>query len=314
MSNEVKAVSFRLAEEDVQKFREFAEEQGLNQAEMFQGLMNNFEMARAKGALPDRAKEIETFQDTVNTLIGMFTNSLAVNQTSEERIRETFGNELNSKDKTITDLQEREGVLKAQLEIAHKELDKCTEQLHRALISCEKQNKDITQKDEAIANYQSQISMLNETVSECRRFKDGYKAIESENAALSKKLTAATNENSTLLSQNKNLEDMKNFYILQIDSLRDEVKAEKEQARGYEVELGKMRLSHAEEISTLKAEIEVKYKAEFEEKLEFEKAKFALELTRATHREQVLQEKCQALETKVKTSNNKSAKDPKAAK
>ncbi|MGL4914308.1 MAG: hypothetical protein ACRC3Y_17955, partial [Romboutsia sp.] len=77
MSNEIKAVSFRLVEEDIQKFREIAEQQGLNQAEMFQGLMNNFEMAKAKGQITDRAKEIEVFQDTVNNLMGMFINSLA---------------------------------------------------------------------------------------------------------------------------------------------------------------------------------------------------------------------------------------------
>ncbi|EOR19969.1 hypothetical protein A500_19194 [Clostridium sartagoforme AAU1] len=49
MSNEIKAVSFRWGEEDLQKFREFADEQGLNQTEIFQSLMNSFEMTKAKG-------------------------------------------------------------------------------------------------------------------------------------------------------------------------------------------------------------------------------------------------------------------------
>lgn len=77
MSNEIKALSFRLADDDTQKFREFADEQGLNQAEMFQSLMNSFEMAKAKGMITDRAKEIEVFQDTVNTLMNMFINSIS---------------------------------------------------------------------------------------------------------------------------------------------------------------------------------------------------------------------------------------------
>lgn len=36
----------------------------------------------------------------------MFINSLVINQTSEERISETLSLELNTKDKTIVDLQE----------------------------------------------------------------------------------------------------------------------------------------------------------------------------------------------------------------
>ncbi|MGL5087338.1 MAG: hypothetical protein ACRC68_16755, partial [Clostridium sp.] len=113
MSNEIKAVSFRLVEEDIQKFREIADQQGLNQAEMFQGLMNSFEMAKAKGQITDRAKEIEIFQDTVNNLMGMFINSLAINQSSEERIREVLSLELNTKDKTIADLQEYKEKMKS---------------------------------------------------------------------------------------------------------------------------------------------------------------------------------------------------------
>ena len=41
MGNELKASSFRLKEDDIEKFRGFAEENGLNQAEMFNSLINN---------------------------------------------------------------------------------------------------------------------------------------------------------------------------------------------------------------------------------------------------------------------------------
>ncbi|MGL6119396.1 MAG: hypothetical protein ACRC0V_02720, partial [Fusobacteriaceae bacterium] len=147
MSNEIKAVSFRLIEEDIQKFREVAEQQGLNQAEMFQSLMNSFEMAKAKGQITDRAKEIEVFQDTVNNLVSMFINSLAINQTSEERIRETLSLELNTKDKTIADLQEyKEKMKSAAKENDEKvvELDKMVKELTASL---EKTTKELDQKN-----------------------------------------------------------------------------------------------------------------------------------------------------------------------
>ena len=77
----------------------------LTQAETFQAIINSFEMAKAKNLITDRAKEIEVFQSTVNNLTSMFISSLAINQTSEERIRESLSAELNTKDKLISNLQ-----------------------------------------------------------------------------------------------------------------------------------------------------------------------------------------------------------------
>ena len=69
---EIKATSFRVSEEDIAKFKEFAEEQGYNQAEAFKSIMQTVEMAKAKNMIKDRAKEIEVFQDTINNLMSMF--------------------------------------------------------------------------------------------------------------------------------------------------------------------------------------------------------------------------------------------------
>ena len=113
---EIKATSFRVSEEDIAKFKEFAEENGYNQAEAFNNMIQTLEMAKAKGMLKDRAKEIETFQNTINKQMEMFLNSLNVNQTSEERIREELSKELQIKDNTITNLYEQLQEVKAKNE------------------------------------------------------------------------------------------------------------------------------------------------------------------------------------------------------
>ena len=110
---EIKATSFRVSEEDIAKFKEFAEENGYNQAEAFKSIIQTMEMAKAKGMIKDRAKEIEVFQNTINNLMSMFLNSLNVNQTSEERIREELSQELQTKDNTIGNLYEQLQDLKA---------------------------------------------------------------------------------------------------------------------------------------------------------------------------------------------------------
>lgn len=303
MSNEVKGVSFRLAEEDIQKFREFAEEQGLNQAEMFQAMINNFEIARAKNSFSDRAKEIETFQVTVNTLIGMFVNSLAINQTSEDRIRDAMSLELSSKDKIITDLQAQYEATKDELESIEKRFGFQSEEVVRLTAISEAWSKDLVQKDKSIADYQSQVKILNETIAECRLYRDGYKELESQIAELSKQLTDTQNENANLVSQNQNLEDMKNFYMNQAESFKDAERAARRLLSSHNAQINELKADQFEEMKKIRAELEIKFAAELKERIEFERAKFQLELDKAVHREENLQSTLQKLQKQLDIVN-----------
>lgn len=302
MSNEIKAVSFRLGEEEIQKFREFAEEQGMNQAEMFQALLNNFEVARAKNSFSDRAKEIETFQVTVNTLVNMFINSLSINQTSEERIRETLSSELSSKDKIIAELQLREATIKEEWEMINKRCENQMKELARLTTETEIYRKDIMQKDKAITDYQAQVNLINETVAECRLFKDGYKGLEVQVTELSKQLTDAQNENANLVAQNQNLEDMKSFYMNQAESFKDAERAARRLLSSHNTQMNELKAEQFEEIKKVREELEAKFAIDLKERVEFEKAKMQLELDKALNREQMLQTKLEELENKAKKS------------
>lgn len=320
MSNEIKAVSFRLAEDDIQKFREFADEQGLNQAEMFQSLMNSFEMAKAKGMITDRAKEIEVFQDTVNTLMNMFINSLAINQTSEERIRETLSLELNTKDKTIADLQSREKDLKIEFERIDKDLDKSLKTGNELAVNLENANKEIEQKNNIINNQQEQINTLNSIVTEYKSYKDINKELELRNIDLNNKLTDTLHSNSDLQSKIENLENIKEFYKAEVESLKNEIKEVnkniKDIEKSHKDEIKDLNNSHREELNVL----EDKYKSEIEElkkeltekfnedmknKIEFEKSKYQLELDKAISKEQLLKVKYENLKEKYDNLSNK---------
>ena len=320
MSNEIKAVSFRLAEDDIQKFREFADEQGLNQAEMFQSLMNSFEMAKAKGMITDRAKEIEVFQDTVNTLMNMFINSLAINQTSEERIRETLSLELNTKDKTIADLQSREKDLKIEFERIDKDLDKSLKTGNELAVNLENANKEIEQKNNIINNQQEQINTLNSIVTEYKSYKDINKELELRNIELNNKLTDTLHSNSDLQSKIENLENIKEFYKSEVESLKNEIKEVnkniKDIEKSYKDEIKDLNNSRREELNVL----EDKYKSEIEElkkeltekfnedmknKIEFEKSKYQLELDKAISKEQLLKVKYENLKEKYDNLSNK---------
>ena len=303
---EIKAVSFRLGDGDIQRFREFAEEQGMNQAEMFQSLINNFEMAKAKGAIIDRAKEIETFQDTVNTLVGMFVNSLAVNQTSEERIREMLSIELNSKDKTIADLQAREKHLKAQSDDAHKELNKCTDQLHSLLVRADKLEKEIEQKNGVIKTQQEQINTLNSIVAEYKPCKDENVSLKNRCAELTDKLNEAAHVVSDLQSKLKDTESMRDFYKTESETtkgeLRETVKENKELVKSNKTEIDELRVAHAADVERLKQDLAAKFEKDLKNRIELETgklqteiSKLQLELERAADREKGMQKENNSL-------------------
>lgn len=320
MSNEIKAVSFRLAEDDIQKFREFADEQGLNQAEMFQSLMNSFEMAKAKGMITDRAKEIEVFQDTVNTLMNMFINSLAINQTSEERIRETLSLELNTKDKTIADLQSREKDLKREFERIDKDLDKSLKTGNELAVNLENANKEIEQKNNIINNQQEQINTLNSIVTEYKSYKDINKELELRNIELNNKLTDALHSNSDLQSKIENLENIKEFYKAEVESLKNEIKEVNKNIKDIEKshkdeikdlnnvhreELNVLEDKYKSEIEELKKELTEKFNDDMKNKIEFEKSKYQLELDKAISKEQLLKVKYDNLKEKYDNLSNK---------
>ena len=278
MSNEIKAVSFRLGEEDVQKFREIADEQGLNQAEMFQSLMNSFEMAKAKGMITDRAKEIEVFQETVNSLVNMFINSLAINQTSEERIRETLSLELNTKDKTIADLQQYKENVKEKAKEDEEKIKELEITLKDLTSSLEKNIKELEQKSNIIANQQEQINTLNSIVTEYKQYKDINKELEIKNNELNSNLTDVLHSNSDLKSKMENLESMKEFYKAEVESLKAESKELNKNIKD-------MEKANKSEIKALKKELTDKFNEELTSKLEVEKIKYQLELDKINNRE-----------------------------
>ncbi|MGL5086056.1 MAG: hypothetical protein ACRC68_10150 [Clostridium sp.] len=318
MNNEIKAVSFRLVEEDIQKFREIAEQQGMNQAEMFKGLMNNFEMAKAKGQITDRAKEIEVFQDTVNNIVSMFINSLAINQSSEERIRETLSLELNTKDKTIADLQEYKEKTKSVAKANDEKVVELEKMVKDITASLEKSIKELEQKNIIVDNQQDQINTLNSIVTEYKQYRDLNKELEIVNTDLKTEITKDQHKNVDLESKLVNMENMRDFFGNQIEELSGEIKelnqSIKEEVKAieneYKEEIKSTELAHKQELkelakatklelSNLNKELTVAFKEELNNKLDIEKSKYQLELDKAINKEQALQEKYKDLEIKL---------------
>lgn len=102
---EIKQANFRVRTEDADKFRAFCEEEGFNQAQGFDHIMQIVELDRAKASVPARMTEIEEFERHVKSMLAAYLNSLEIAEATEERILEQFQGKLDSKDQIIIDLQ-----------------------------------------------------------------------------------------------------------------------------------------------------------------------------------------------------------------
>ncbi len=244
---ENKATSFRVGEDDLEKFRLFMEERGMKtQAEGFKAMMQSVEMAQAKETIKDRAKEIETFQNTINELMGYFLNSLNVNQNSEERIREELSKELSTKDNTISTMFEQVQELKIDKINSDnniKDINNKNKELQEQL---QKANNEIVEKNKSIDKLNSNNDLLQENLQEYKQYKDNYKQLEKEleqlkvdNATLTIDRTTLENSLTRLQGEIDNKDNMINFYKDNNTDLKKDIDTYKNDIKSLDVKYNK---------------------------------------------------------------------------
>jgi chromosome segregation ATPase len=247
----------------------------------------------------------------------MFVNSLAVNHSSEERIRECLSVELGTKDKTITDLQERIKELSGQLEMRESHVialvteKKVLADSEKALTERIAEYKDdIKEKNSLLADYKIQKNLLATMVDEYKPYKEECEARRVKYEELLQQMKNIQNENTALLSQVENISRMKDFYQAQVEAMQAEAKEVAKRVvdldREYKDTVNSMSKQHKLDLEKQKQELTEKFNDEVKEKVEFETAKLQmevarlkLELERAGDREKAASQS---------TKNNKSTK------
>ena len=167
-NNNTKPTSLRIGEEDLKKFKAYAEEMGFSQGEAFNSLINIYELEKAKSTLNNKANNIDTFRNTINSLLVFYVNALEENVQAEERIRQEFSKMLDTKENTIQTFQSKLNESNVMLE----EFKAISEQQNNAINNYEKDIKTLKQN---IDDKQSQIetltknnNMLQEQLIECK--------------------------------------------------------------------------------------------------------------------------------------------------
>lgn len=181
---EVKQTNFRINQETADAFRKFCEDNGMNQAQGFDHVMQVVELDRAKAAVPTRITEIEGFEKSVKEIMGAYLHSIEINQNAEGRIREQFASSLDRKDKTIDELREKVEQLQAEKEAAYAARDVA----EKAQATAEEREKNAAEQMDAAkktaADQERINAMLTAQLADATEKLDGYDALRASEIAL----------------------------------------------------------------------------------------------------------------------------------
>lgn len=270
----LKGRTIRTTNEAYEKFRQIAQENFNSQGQCFSTLIHLFELEQGKTVLGERKLEIENFQMHINALLSMFTNSLQLNEDAEDRVRSGMQDILDTKDRTILQLQKERNHIQGLLDEKtdqYEELKQAFEQLKQSFES-EKQELQLTieQMRQTILDKNNLITLLNSQKEELQKQIGGY-------TDQDRQLREA---NSEIMKKNQEIQSLTNEIAINKQLYEQEIRRQEKQAElqeeKYQFDLKKALLEKEKELQ-LSWEQE---KMEYTRKLELYQMKYVTALER----------------------------------
>lgn len=171
----MKTRSIRAEETVLEQFKELSE-QFPNQSIALKSLLNAYKMQTTKVRVVTRQTEIENFDSHLQALSSAFVNSIELTENTEQRIRGEFQQQLESKDKTIIELQsqketanatstelkkklkEIESETKAEIAVKDETIKQLTDKLSNAEMATAKTEQSILDKQLIINSLNEQLA------------------------------------------------------------------------------------------------------------------------------------------------------------
>lgn len=176
----IKQANFRIEESDANNFRRFCEENGFNQAQGFDHIMQILELNKAKEVTPTRQTEIEEFERSMKTVLNAYLNSIEINNNAEARIREGFSTDLKTKDKTISELQEKVETLKKEKQRFEEQKEEYMQSADQAIKKYEMFKEQLHTASQLVAEKEKTIISLTEKLTSADKKIQRYDELEKE--------------------------------------------------------------------------------------------------------------------------------------
>jgi uncharacterized protein YyaL (SSP411 family) len=220
-------LQIRTNEELVAKFKQISEELEVPYGSALDLLLQSYDIGQLKAVVPDRAKEIEEVEMITRRFLEIYQNSVQLNRTAEESIREGFAKQLAARDELIEKLKTEVDDSKSARTAAVSAL----QEMERELISLRESH--AIEKD-LVQNYKERIESLSGLLTEYQSFKD-------ENTNLKKEIAVA--------------QGTCDKYLEEIEIANQEMLRIKEQ---HQIEFEKLENKHNAMVNELKADYQDK--------------------------------------------------------
>lgn len=216
--------NFRIDQETADLFRKFCKDNGLNQAQGFDHMIQVMELDRAKAMVPTSSKDIEEFEMYVKKVMASYLKSIEDYNNARETAREDFASALESKDKTIAGLQEKvdklaEGkqILEKVTAEARSERDQAVKETTAAKEQAETSAKLVAEKDKTISTLADKLGVAESKA-------DGYDDLKKSEEAAKNRISELEKEMERLKeAADRELKSVKKDHETEIRELNAEM-------------------------------------------------------------------------------------------
>ena len=153
--NEKKPLGIRGDDALNKDFKSFAKELGVSQDVALRELLKLADIDKMRQRVPGRAGDIDDFRTLLDQLLTKFLSSVDAAALAKTQAEEEVKVELNTKTRTISDLQKKQDELHERIEKLEQALESATTENNRLQVEVNKLNETIADKDVLIQSLQN---------------------------------------------------------------------------------------------------------------------------------------------------------------
>lgn len=264
MSEELKNRSFRISDETTEKFRQLCSDFD-NQNIALNALISAYEVQQAKTLITERQTDIGDYDTHLQALQSAFLHSLELNENAETRIRQEFQRQLDSKDNTIADLQERIKQAESDIKTAGEQVTTITvesdtrvKQAMNELDSMKKElvsaNQQITELSESLTAVKSQIADKQQIIDNLNQQLSNVKEMTKKAETAEARAIKAESELKDVKSE---LDGIKHKYTADIKELKQQLTLQAKEAEADKKEaLADLKEKYITELDELRKKVQ----------------------------------------------------------
>ena len=156
-----KTTSVRAEEETIEKFDKLAEEYNITKTDLFPQLIEAYQEKKLKEKVPGRADDIDAFKAGLKQLNDLYFSSVDMAILAKTTAEQELKVELDTKTRTIADLQAKQDELKERIAKLEEGLNTATNENNQLQIEIKKMNETIADKDALIQSLKNNAAAVD---------------------------------------------------------------------------------------------------------------------------------------------------------